>query len=341
MSGAGRSKSLKNIIVDNCVFEILGTTPNKIFTSADILKELDKVYGVETSQGYLWKLLNEVLLKNALIMKRDKVGITYKYEIIDRNGITNMLDPDIKLPLKPVNHLEEPNLVFNSIEPVKVLGQDKYNMLCAKISSYGIKPVDEMVLVVAAIFNYCCKHDITEFKSSDIYRKLRMLSTNTIMTNIHMLHEKRCVVSAETGLINQDIIYKLKHKPINCGTITKDGSLIEKSKVKKIEKVKVEESPAEKISGVKLTNEEIGLGIIDYINKAEIEKNELIDRLGVLVKENAVLLEKNLELEDALNVEKDKLIALSSKHETLVKDSQTPAAEIILSNMGNSKRFKA
>jgi hypothetical protein len=332
---SGRSKSLKNIIVDNCVFEILGTTPNKIFTSGDISIELDKVYGVKTSQGYLWKLLNEVLLTSELIVKKDKVGTTFVYEIVNRGGITSMLDPDVNLPVKPVDHLEEPELEFNSVDPIKVLGQEKYNMLCAKISGYGIKPVDEMVLTAAAIYEYCCSHDVTEFKTSNIFNKLRMISTNVVMTKIHTLHEKRCIISADTGFINQEIIYKLKHDPVDCDTITKNGSLVEKPKDEKVEEV---ESPAEKIAGVSLTTKEIGLGVIDWIHKAETEREEIMNRMLELVKENGKLLDDNFRMEEELHKLKNEFVTLSSNHDKLVKSTAGTDSEITLRSMGGDQK---
>jgi len=333
----GNKKMNKTIMMENGIFEIIATNPLKEFTMPGIKSELLTAYGIDVIHQSVWSVVKR-LEKMNLVSQISSVSNVIHYSIVSRVKISEMIDQKVGFPKTKKENVIENVIVEDTEEEVNVLldfvEEENYNKIIKRLKKYDIETSDDMVFVVLAIMGHCIVRKTTTFNSNNIFRLVNFLPKMKILTILQTLANKKCVVKPEQT-DEGTVAYRVNVKPVDFGLNITNGVLCHFIKTEKIEEV---ESHAEKIAGVALSNEQIGLGVIDWIKKAETEREELMARMLELVKENGQLLDDNFKMEEELHKIKNEFVLLSSNHDKLVKSAAGTNSKITLRSMSGEHK---
>lgn len=341
----GMKKLVKTIKMENGIFEIIATNPLKEFTVPGVKDELLTVYGIDVINASVRSVAKR-LEKMNLVSQISSTTRVIHYSVVSGTKISDLINQKIGFPkvrkVKVAKDIVE--VVAEEYDPLDFVNEENYDRIVGRLENYKIEPTNEMVFVILAMMGHCIYRTTTTFISADIFRMVKFIPQMKILAVLETLSNKKCVAKPEQS--GDGVAYRVNVKPVDFGLNIITGVLYPLEKVvEEVKEVKEVESPAEKIAGVSLTNEQIGAGVIDWIKQAETEREELISKVEALKKENAILVSGNLKflddntrMEEELHKIKNEFVLLSSNHDKLVKSAAGTNSKITLRSMSGDHK---
>lgn len=331
------TKMRKTLQRENAIYEIIASNPTKEFTAPGVRDELRIVYGDDTIHQNVWVVIKR-LEEMGLVSRKSLLTRLIYYSVVNGSKISEMVNHKVGFtkPKKKKSLVNKEVVKKDSdqdFDPLDYVSKDNYDRIVKRLEEHAIPVSKEMIVVVLAVMAYCIKRKTTTFSTNIICAYLSFLTKMTVMSKLQLLANKKCIFRGE-DMGNGIVGYRINVKPIDFNSNIYLGSLIPLNNDKEIVE---EESPSDKIAGVSLSTEQIGLGIVDFINKADVEREELITRIGDLVKENAELLKINSELRESLEQLTNDFTSLTSSHKKL-KATSSAAGEITLRNIDSTPK---